>query len=85
RFRFSRPAAVTAWSEMAGPAPSLARYSGQVLLIPALRADYVGDRLRARLREDVGDRLREQPIDAGHMLFWDAPDELGRALRGFLA
>ena len=85
RFRFSRPAAVTAWSEMAGPAPSLAGYPGQVLLIPALRADYVGDRLRARLSEDLGDRLREQPIDAGHMLFWDAPDELGRALRGFLA
>ncbi len=85
RFRFSRPAAVTAWSEMAGSVPSLAGYPGRVLLIPALRAEYVSERLRARLREDLGDRLREEPIDAGHMLFWDAPGELGRALRGFLA
>jgi lipase len=85
RLRFSRPAAVTAWSEMAGPVPSLARYPGPVLLVPALRAGYVGDPLRAALRRDVGDRLRETLIDAGHMLFWDAPTELGAALREFLA
>jgi lipase len=85
RFRFSRPAAVTAWSEMAGPPPSLARYPGRALLVEALRADYVTAALREALRRDLGDRLGEEPIDAGHMLFWDAPDELGRALRGFLA
>jgi lipase len=85
RLRFSRPAAVAAWSEMAGPVPSLAGYPGRVLLIPALRAAYVGERLRAALRRELGDRLREAPIDAGHMLFWDAPGELGASLRGFLA
>jgi lipase len=84
RLRFSRSAAVTAWSEMAGPVPSLAGYPGRVLLIPALRAGYVSERLRAALRRDLGERLREDPIDAGHMLFWDAPGELGSALRGFL-
>jgi lipase len=85
RLRFSRPAVVTAWSEMAGAVPSLAGYPGRVLLIPALRAAYVGERLRSALRRDLGDRLREEPIDAGHMLFWDAPGELGASLRGFLA
>ena len=70
---------------LAGPAPSLARYPGRVLLIPALRSRYVGDPLRAALHRDLGDRLVEAPIDAGHMLFWDAPGELGAALRGFLA
>ena len=85
RFRFSRPAAVTAWGEMAGPVPSLAGYPGRVLLIVAGRADIVTDALRAGLRADLADRLREETIDAGHMLFWDAPGELGGVLRGFLA
>jgi lipase len=84
RFRYSRPAAVAAWSEMAEPAPSLAGYPGRALLVEARRADYVTDPLRGRLREDLGDRLHEETIDAGHMLFWDAPDELGRTLRRFL-
>jgi lipase len=85
RFRYSRPAVVTAWSEMAGPLPSLAAYPGRALLVEALRADYVSAPLRSRLRDDLGGRLDELGIDAGHMLFWDAPGELGRALRGFLA
>jgi lipase len=85
RFRYSRPAAVTAWSEMAGPLPSLAAYPGRVLLIEALQADYVTDDLRSALRADLGPRLSEEGIDAGHMLFWDAREELGRLLRDFAA
>jgi lipase len=81
RFRFSRPAAVTAWSEMAAPAPSLAAFPGRVLLVEARRADFVTGALRARLRADLGPRLREEAIDAGHMLFWDAREELGRLVR----
>jgi lipase len=86
RFRFSRTAAVTAWSEMAGPVPSLAGWPGRALLIAATGPDaMVTERLRAGLRADLGDRLGEAAIDAGHMLFWDAPGELGALLRGFLA
>jgi lipase len=85
RLRFSRPAVVTAWSEMARPAPSLAGYPGQVLLVPALRDGYVSRGLRAALRRDLGARLSERGIDAGHMLFWDAHEELAALLRGFLA
>jgi lipase len=85
RLRFSRPAAITAWSEMARPAPSLAAYAGKVLLVPALRDGHVTDALRAALRRDLGGRLHEHAIDAGHMLFWDAHEELSAVLRGFLA
>jgi lipase len=85
RLRYSRPAAVTAWSEMARPPPSLGGYPGQVLLLAALRADYVTEALRSSLRRDLGGRLAERGVDAGHMLFWDAPEELAGALRGFLA
>ena len=85
RLRFSGPAAITAWSEMARPAPSLVGYPGKVLLVPALRDGYLSGALRAALRRDLGARLREQGIDAGHMLFWDAHEELSALLRGFLA
>ena len=85
RLRFSRPAAITAWSEMARPAPSLAGYAGEVLLVPGAARRLRLGALRAALRRDLGARLREQGIDAGHMLFWDAHEELSALLRGFLA
>jgi hypothetical protein len=56
-----------------------------VLLVPALRDGYVTGALRAALRRDLGGRLRERGIDAGHMLFWDAHEELSAVLGGFLA
>lgn len=85
RFRFSRPAAVTAWSEMARPLPSLAGYPGPVLLVTALRADYVTADLRAALRRDLGDRLSERGVDSGHMLVWDAAQELAEIIRAEVA
>jgi hypothetical protein len=39
----------------------------------------------AALRRDLGPRLREEGIDAGHMRFWDAHEELSALLRGCLA
>lgn len=85
RFRFSRAAAVAAWGEMARVAPSLAGYPGPVTLVAANRADFVTPRLRDGLRRDLGDRLTETGIDAGHMLFWDAPAEVGAIIRAALA
>lgn len=84
RFRHSRPAVVTAWGEMARPAPSLAGYPGRVTLVSADLADFVTPALRAALRRDLGDRLTETGIDAGHMLFWDAPAEVGAIVRAAL-
>ena len=85
RFRFSRPAVICAWSEMAAPPPSLAAFRGPVLLVPALRERYVTDALRAALAADLGERLVERGIDAGHMLFWDAREELAAILRELLS
>lgn len=81
RFRFSRGAAVAAWSEMARPAPSLAGYPGRVELVVAGQADYVSDALRDALRRDLSTRLTEWVVDAGHQLFWDAPDEVRGIVR----
>jgi hypothetical protein len=85
RFRFLRSAVVTAWSEMAHPPPSLGAYAGPVVLVPGIREDYVTDALRASLRRDAGPRLRERPVDAGHMVFWDAQEEVGAILRELVA
>jgi lipase len=84
RFRYVRSAAVTAWSEMARPPASLAGYPGEVLLIPALQEDMVGDPLRSSLQADLGGRLMERGIDGNHMLYWDSYDELVSVLRPFL-
>lgn len=84
RFAFSRPAAITAWGELARPPVSLADYSGSVLVMTALQANLVNDQLRTSLRSDLGDRFSEVGIDAGHMLFWDAFEETVVRLRTFL-
>lgn len=81
RFRFSRTAAVAAWSEMARPAPSLGGYPGRAELVVARQADYVSDALRDALRRDLGARLTEWDVDAGHQLFWDAPHEVRAIVR----
>lgn len=84
RFRFSRTAAIAAWSEMARPAPSLAGFPGEVLLVPALHDAYVSDALRAALRRDLGDRLSERGVDSGHSVFWDAREEVAALVRDFV-
>jgi lipase len=82
RLRYSRPAAICAWSEMAGPPRTPAPLP--TLLVTAARADFVTPALRSALRRDLGSALDERTIDAGHMLFWDAHDELAAYLRPFL-
>lgn len=75
RFRFCPSAAVTAWSEMAGPVVDLREFGGRVHLVTAGQAPYVTDATREWLRDDLGDRFTETVIDSTHMLYWDAYDE----------
>lgn len=81
RFRYSRLAAIAAWSEMAQPPAPLGAYAGPVLLVTALRDAFVSVALRDMLTREVGPRLVERGIDAEHMLFWDAFDDLVAVLR----
>jgi lipase len=84
RFPFSRSAVVTGWSEMARPQPSLAGYPGQVLLVPALQADFVTPAFTERLRAELDGRLTDEGLDAGHVLYWDAKEGLGALMREWL-
>ena len=84
RFRFSRPAVIVGWSEMARPPVSLAGFGGPGLLLVAGREDYVTPALRAGLQRDLGPRLTVRSIDAGHMLFWDAFEATAEIVAPFL-
>ena len=75
RFRYCASAAVTAWSEMAGPVVDLREFAGTVHLVTAAQAPYVRDSTREWLSGDLGDRFSETVIDSTHMLYWDAYDE----------
>ena len=85
RFRFCPSAAVTAWSEMAGPVVDLREFEGRVHLVTAGQAPYVRDLTREWLQGDLGDRFTETVIDAGHMLYWDAYEATAREVAGSLS
>jgi lipase len=84
RLRFCRSTVVAAWSEMAEPPVSLAGFAGDLLLVPALQDGMVGEGLVESLRRDLGDRLTVHGLEAGHMVYWDAFDELVALLREWL-
>ncbi|MGE0028651.1 MAG: alpha/beta fold hydrolase [Thermoleophilia bacterium] len=84
RLHYSRSAVITGWSEMARPTPPLAGYPGHVLLVPALQADFVTPAMVERMRGELDGRLVAEGLDAGHVLYWDAPEGLGALMRAWL-
>ena len=84
RARFSRPAAVTAWSEMAHAAP-IPETPRPVLILRAARDIYVTPALTDPLREALGDDLEVVDIDAAPMIYWEQPEAAAAEVRRFLA
>jgi lipase len=84
RLRYCRSAVVTAWSEMARDPASLGGFQGELLLVSALQDGMVTDALVEALRRDLGERLTMREIEAGHVIYWDAFDELVAVLRPVL-
>ena len=85
RFRYLSSAAVTAWSEMAGPVVDLREWEGRLHLITAAQAPYVTDSTREWLSGDLGDRFSETVIDSSHMLYWDAYEQTAAEVAAFLS
>ncbi len=83
RWRYCASAVVSAWSEMARvhevPPRGL-----PTLLVPALRADYV----TAAFVQDCSTVLEEcltvREVDCGHRVYFDAAEEVGALVVGFL-
>ncbi|MDX6533544.1 MAG: lipase [Gaiellales bacterium] len=84
RMRYCRSTVVCAWSEMARAAATLAGWPGEALLIQARQESTVSDALVQSLQRDLGKRLKQRPVDAGHVVYWDAFDDVVSVLRTFL-
>jgi lipase len=79
--RYSRPAAIAAWGEMARP-------TGPPADLPTLMV--LGDESQVpnaehveRYRASLGERFTLRQVKAGHNVLWDAFDATGEAVRGF--
>jgi lipase len=84
RLRYCRSTVVTAWSEMARDPVALGGFQGELLLVPALQDGMVGEHVVEWLRNELDERLTVHGIEAGHMVYWDAFDEVVALLRPFL-
>lgn len=83
RYRYSTPALVTAWGEMARPAVT-PRAGTPTLLLPATRADFVRPEWVERMRAELGAALTVHPMDTGHMVHLERPAATAEAITEFL-
>ena len=83
RPRWSTPAVVAAWSEMARPAitppPDV-----PTLILPAAKVDYVNPAWVERMRAELGERLVVHVMDTAHMVYLEQPVETAAKMREFL-
>ena len=87
RFRlpFSRPAAITIYSELATPPPPFDSLRIPTLLIVGAESRLVTPTQRERYKYDLGDYLEIATVRARHNVIADAADEVGAAVKAFLA
>lgn len=81
RFRFCPGAAVTAWSEMALPAPPIALVS---TLIVRTEISLVSFGVEQRYRDELGAGLTLVTVPNWHNVLWESPAETIAAVAGFL-
>ena len=81
-FRYSRPAAVAAWGEMARPAAEIAQLPTLLVLGSESYVPNAGQ--PERYRDVLGDQLRFVELHSGHSVLWDAFDETADAVASFL-
>lgn len=84
RFRFHRPAAITAWGEMCAPLPAQVE-PRPALLVIATQAPFVTPAVEAGLDRLFGDHLTTVRLDCGHLLYWERFDATAAAVRDFLS
>jgi lipase len=84
RFRYHKPAVVTAWGEVCTPLPDELE-AVPALLVVADRAELVSPEIEAGLVELFGGTLDVVHLDSGHMLYWDRFDETAAAIASFLS
>jgi lipase len=81
RMRYTVPAVVAGWGEMCAPLPELTTVV-PTLLVVADRADFVPPTAVEALRAHLGDALRVEHVDAGHLLYWERFEETATLVAG---
>lgn len=84
RWRYSPPAAVTAYSELCTqpPPPSVVRVPA--LLVHASQFGLVREEQRAEYAAELGEQLELVAVPGGHDVYWDAYEETAGAVESFL-
>ncbi len=72
-----------AWAEMSRPLPALP-VPRPTLLLDAMQAQFVGPIQHEHFAGQLGNALRVERIDLGHMLFWDDFDTVCALVRSFV-
>jgi lipase len=82
-FRYCQSTVVAAWGQMAAAAPAVADLP--TLLVLGERSWMPLEEHARRYEAELGERARVVRVPGGHVVFWDALEETGAALRDFLS
>ena len=85
RYRYCRPAVVTAYGELARRPPAFERVRLPTLLVLGEHSYLTYDHLVDLHRAAVGDLLEVVTVNGGHTVLWDALGETAEAVESFLA
>jgi lipase len=85
RWRFCRPAVVTAYGELCTDPPPPTVLPEPSLLVHASQFGLVREGQLADYVERLGDRLEVVAVPGGHIVYWDAYQKTADAVEAFLA
>lgn len=85
RYRYEQAAVVTAFGELASPAPAFAAVCVPTLIVLGQDSYLTYEHLEDAHREALGDLLEVVSVPGGHTLLWDAPEATAAAVARFLA
>ena len=84
RWRYSRPAVVTAYSELCTPPPPPSVVRVPALLVHASRFGLVREEQLEQYAAALEDRIELVGVTGGHVVYWDAYEETASVLESFL-
>jgi lipase len=83
RYRFSRPAVIAAYGEMA-KVPPLGQVTAPALIVRGTETEVLPPQLVETTRELYAGPLEVVDVPGRHIVMWDALEETAAAVRGFL-
>jgi lipase len=84
RYRYCRPAVVTAYGELCTEPPPPTVLPTPALLAHASQFGLVREEQLEQYERELGDRLEVVAVPGGHIVYWDAFEETADALERFL-